>query len=165
MAKRRKVCSVHPMFGPSARSMTDRNVIVCDCGSAEAAAEAKEMFNNDDANITVTSVEKHDELMAFAMSLAHASNIAFFTALRESGIPFEELKNSASTTFNRTMDISASVAKEDAALYHAIQRLNVNAEHMWDVYEKAVKEVKEASLSKTNKKFAGIMKKGKEFLE
>ena len=145
--------------------MTDRNVIVCDCGSKKAVSEAKELFNNDSANIIVTTVEKHDELMAYAMALAHASNIAFFTALRMSGIPFDSLKGAASTTFNRTMAVSEDVSKEDASLYYAIQRLNVNAEEMWKVYENAVKEVKDASLSADGKKFAGVMKKGKEYLE
>jgi len=32
MACRRKVCSVHPMFGPSAESMFGRGVVVCGCG-------------------------------------------------------------------------------------------------------------------------------------
>jgi len=165
LAKRRKVCSVHPMFGPSAAAMTNRNVIICDCGNEAAVKEAKEIFDNDSCNLTVTSVEKHDELMAFAMSLAHASNIAFFTALRESGIPYDEIKNASSTTFNRTIDVSLSVAKEDPTLYHRIQRLNANAEYMWDVYEKAVKEVKEASLSDDGGKFVDIMEKGKNFLK
>jgi prephenate dehydrogenase/chorismate mutase len=165
IAKRRKVCSVHPMFGPSALSMTNRNVIICDCGNANAVKEAKELFDNDSSNVMTTSVERHDELMAFAMSLAHASNIAFFTALRESGIQFSELKNAASTTFNRTMEVSSSVSKEDSELYHAIQRMNANAETMWKVYENAIKEVKEASLSPESKKFKEIMKKGKDYLE
>ncbi|MDR0198215.1 MAG: chorismate synthase, partial [Methanomassiliicoccaceae archaeon] len=135
MAKRRKVCSVHPMFGPSAASMTDRNVIICDCGSDKATAEAKELFDNDCSNVIVTTVEKHDELAAYSMAFAHATNIAFFTALRRSGISFGDLRNAATTTFNRTLMVSDSVSKEDAALYHQIQRLNINATEMWEVYE------------------------------
>ncbi|MDR0335241.1 MAG: chorismate synthase [Methanomassiliicoccaceae archaeon] len=164
LAKRRKVCSVHPMFGPSAASLTDRNVIVCDCGNDDAVTEAKELFDNDCSNVTVTTVERHDELMAFAMSLAHASNIAFFTALKKSGIPFSELRDAASTTFNRTMSVSADVSEEDPALYHLIQRTNANAEEMWKVYENAVKEVKKASLSKNDERFREIMEGGKQYL-
>ncbi|MBR7006118.1 MAG: prephenate dehydrogenase/arogenate dehydrogenase family protein [Candidatus Methanomethylophilaceae archaeon] len=36
MATRRKVCSVHPMFGPSATSLYGRNLIICDCGCRRA---------------------------------------------------------------------------------------------------------------------------------
>ena len=42
MGSRRRVCSIHPMFGPSAESMYERNVIVCDCGSEAAVDEAME---------------------------------------------------------------------------------------------------------------------------
>jgi chorismate mutase/prephenate dehydrogenase len=34
-----KVCSIHPMFGPDAASLYDRNVLICDCGSRESRSE------------------------------------------------------------------------------------------------------------------------------
>ena len=164
MAERRKVCSVHHMFGPSVHSMLDRNVVICDCGCKEAVSEAAELFDNEGSNIIFTSVERHDELAAYVLAFAHASNIVFFTALRESGIPFDELNGMASTTFRRCLDACIPVSEENAALYHEIQRLNVNAESMWDVFEKAMKEVMEASLSKDPERFIEIMKKGQEYL-
>ena len=164
MAKRRKVCSVHPMFGPSVPSMFGRNVIVCDCGCAEAVSEASELFDNDGSNIIITSVERHDELMGYVLGFAHASNITFFTALRESGIPFSEMKRTASTTFKRCMDTFLPVSEEDASLYHQIQRLNVNAEEVWKNYENAFNEVKEASLSEDPEKFIRVMERGRRFL-
>jgi prephenate dehydrogenase len=57
------------------------------------------------------------------------------------------------------------VSEENASLYHEIQRLNVNAEDMWYIFEKAVKEVKEASLSDDPERFAEIMDSGKEYLK
>jgi chorismate mutase/prephenate dehydrogenase len=165
MAKRRKVCSVHPMFGPSAVSMLNKNVLICDCGCRDAVAEAGELFSNDDANVVVTTVERHDELMSYSLALAHAANISFFTALRDSGIPIQELNGAGSVTFDRTLKTSVPVSKENASLYHEIQRLNDNAEGMWDVYENAVRKVREASLSDDPKKFIGIMESGKEYLE
>ncbi|MCL1811338.1 MAG: prephenate dehydrogenase/arogenate dehydrogenase family protein [Methanomassiliicoccaceae archaeon] len=164
MAERRKVCSVHHMFGPSAISMLGRNVVVCDCGCREAVDEAAELFDSEGSNIIFTSVERHDELMAYVLAFAHASNIVFFTALRESGIPFDELKGIASTTFRKCLSTCIPVSEENAPLYHEIQRLNDNAEIMWDVFEKAVREVKEASLSYDPERFIEIMDKGKEYL-
>ncbi|MCL2031918.1 MAG: prephenate dehydrogenase/arogenate dehydrogenase family protein [Methanomassiliicoccaceae archaeon] len=164
MAEHRKVCSVHPMFGPSAASMFDRSVVICDCGCSNAADEAAELFNDEGSNIIVTTVERHDELMAYVLALAHASNVVFFTTLRESGIPFNELKGVASTTFKRCLDACVPLSKENASLYHEIQNLNGNAESMWNIYEGAVREVREASLSENPEKFIKLMKKGKEYL-
>ena len=165
LAKHRKVCSVHHMFGPSVSSMLNRNVVVCDCGSKEAVVEAAELFDNEGSNLIFTSVERHDQLMAYVLAFAHASNIVFFTALKESGIPFSELEKISSTTFRRCLNTCIPVSEENAPLYHEIQYLNDNTEKMWDVFERALKEVKEASLSDDPKMFIDIMEKGKEYLK
>ncbi|MCL1984267.1 MAG: prephenate dehydrogenase/arogenate dehydrogenase family protein [Methanomassiliicoccaceae archaeon] len=163
MAKHRKICSVHPMFGPSAVSMADRNVIICGCGCDEAVTEAKELFDNDCSNILITDLDRHDELMAYVLAFSHAANIVFFTTLKNSGISFKELKNAASTTFNGCVGTSVPVSRENSSLYHDIQYLNGNTEDMWKVYENAVKEVKEAALSGNVKKFIELMEQGKRY--
>ncbi|MCL2712364.1 MAG: prephenate dehydrogenase/arogenate dehydrogenase family protein [Methanomassiliicoccaceae archaeon] len=165
MAKRRKVCSVHPMFGPSAVSLTDRNIMICDCGCGTANDETTELFGNDDASVVTISVERHDELMAYVLALAHASNITFFTALRMSDIPIKELRTASSTTFDRTLRTSVPVSQEDALLYHQIQHLNVNSPDMWKNYEDALNAVKNASLSDAPERFAELMELGKKYLD
>ena len=165
MAKRRRVCSVHHMFGPSISSMLNRNVVVCDCGCRDAVTEAADMFDNEGSNLIYTSIERHDQLMAYVLAFAHASNIVFFTALRESGIPFSELNKIASTTFRKCLNTCIPVSEENAPLYHEIQRLNCNTEDMWDIFREALKEVREASLSDDPKRFIEIMESGKEYLK
>jgi chorismate mutase/prephenate dehydrogenase len=165
MAKNRKVCSVHPMFGPSAATIVDRNIVICDCGRMDAVSEAEGLFADGGANIVMTSVERHDELMAYVLAFAHASNIVFFTALRDSGIPFDELSSVSSTTFNNTLRASVPVSRENASFYHEIQDLNINVEEMWGIYEKAVFAVKEASLSKDPERFEKIMDNGRKYFE
>ena len=164
MAKRRKVCSVHPMFGPSALSMTDKNVLICDCGCEAAVEEAKRLFKSDVPNMVVTSVEDHDRFMSYSLGLAHASNIIFLTALKGSGIPFSEVKKVSSATLDRTLKASVPVTSENASLYHEVQRLNINTEDMWDVFEKAFTDVKDSSLSADGEKFAAILEEGKNYL-
>ena len=165
MAKHRRVCSVHHMFGPSISSMLNRNVVVCDCGCRDAVTEAAEMFDNEGSNLIYTSIERHDQLMAYVLAFAHASNIVFFTALRESGIPFGELNKIASTTFRKCLNTCIPVSEENAPLYHEIQRLNCNTEAMWDIFREALNEVSEASLSDDPKRFIEIMESGKDYLK
>ena len=163
LAQRRKVCSVHHMFGPSAATMLNRNVVICDCGNKTAVKEAADLFDNEGSNLIFTTIERHDQLTAYVLAFAHASNIVFFTALRESGIPFDDLNKVASTTFKRCLSSSIPVSEENAPLYHEIQRLNDNIEEMWAVFEKALKQVKKASLSKDPDQFVKIMENGKEY--
>ncbi len=163
MGARRRVCSVHPMFGPSAESMYNRNVIVCDCGSPEAVEETLAIMGNHGANIRTMPVEDHDRYMSYALGLSHAVNIAFFTALERSGITYEDMESVASTTFEKLMDTNQSVALEDPYLYYEIQHMNVNCKSMLEEFDKAVNDVVDAALADDPKAFKDLMDRGREY--
>lgn len=163
MGSRRPVCSVHPMFGPSAESMYDRNVVVCDCGSSEAVDRAMELIGNHGANIRRMPVGEHDMYMSYVLGLSHAVNIAFFTVLDRSGIDFQDMESVASTTFHKLMDTNESVALEDPYLYYEIQHLNANREQMLKEFDSAVHDVVEAALSDDPRAFKELMDRGREY--
>ncbi len=163
MAKKRKVCSIHPMFGPSARSMYGRNMIICDCGSEEAVSETKLLFDNKGGNLRVMNIDSHDEYMAYVLGLSHAVNIAFFTVLDRSGIDYEDMCTVASTTFRKNMETNESVALEDPRLYYEIQHSNAFRDRMWKEFSKAVEDIREASVDKDNSRFISIMDAGRRY--
>lgn len=163
MAERRKVCSIHPMFGPSAASMFDRNLLICDCGSEEAVREAEELLGNRGANIRTMPVEDHDKYMAYVLGLSHAVNIAFFTVLERSGISFKDMKSVASTTYSKLMESNTSVALEDPYLYYEIQHLNAYREKMLTEFSTSAKDVVEAALSADPREFKDLMDRGREY--
>ena len=68
--------SVHPMFGPSAHSMKDQNVVlISDVGSKRNQKEVAKLFRG--ARITRLTARKHDEVMAFVLCLPYLINFAF----------------------------------------------------------------------------------------
>ncbi len=163
MASRRKVCSIHPMFGPSARSMFDRNMIICDCGNRDAVDEVVSMFDDLGGNLRIMDISEHDKYMSYVLGLTHAVNIALFTVLDNSGYTFEDLKTVASTTFNKGLDTIVSVASEDPALYYEIQHMNSHRDEMWDLFTKVVEDLKVASLSDDPERFVEIMDAGRRY--
>ena len=165
MAKRRKVCSIHPMFGPSAASLFGRNIVVCDCGNKEAVEEAVSLFDDRGGNIRVMDVTEHDRYMSYVLGLSHAVNIALFTVLDRSGFTFEDLQTVASTTFNKGLDANRSVASEDPLLYYEIQHMNENRTEMWKLFGKAVTDLEEASMSDDPEKFRRLMEAGRLYFE
>ena len=165
MAKRRKVCSIHPMFGPSAASLFGRNIVVCDCGNKEAVEEAVSLFDDRGGNIRVMDVTEHDRYMSYVLGLSHAVNIALFTVLDRSGFTFEDLQTVASTTFDKGLDANRSVASEDPLLYYEIQHMNENRTEMWDLFGKAVTDLEEASMSDDPEKFRKLMEAGRLYFE
>ena len=165
MASRKKVCSVHPMFGPSALSMYDRNLIICDCGNRDAVNEAVTLFDDRGGNLRIMDVEEHDGYMSYVLGLTHAVNIALFTALERSGKSFKELQSVASTTFNKGLDTNRSVASEDPMLYYEIQHVNSHRDEMWNLFCDAIKDIREASVSDDPKRFVDIMEAGRLYFE
>ncbi|MDR1405356.1 MAG: prephenate dehydrogenase/arogenate dehydrogenase family protein [Candidatus Methanoplasma sp.] len=163
MAERRKVCSIHPMFGPSAKSMFDRNLVICDCGCRQAVEEAASFFGVRGGNIRIMPIGRHDEYMSYVLGLSHAVNIAFFTVLGRSGIPYEDMRTVASTTFMKNMETNRSVASEDPRLYYDIQHLNNFRDTMWGMFSDAVEDIKKASLDGDPSEFIKIMDAGRKY--
>ena len=69
-------------------------------------------------------LDEHDRLIAYVLGLSHALNIAFFTALAESGEAAPRLARMSSTTFDAQLDVATRVAGENPDLYYEIQSLN-----------------------------------------
>ncbi len=163
MASHMKVCSLHPMFGPSASSLYGRNLIICDCGCSKAVEEAKSLFDDRGGNIRIMDVGEHDGYMSYVLGLTHAVNIALFTVLERSGYSFKDLLTVSSTTFSKGLDTNMSVASEDPMLYYEIQHLNVHRDEMWDLFSETVEELKKQSLSGDPSGFIGIMDAGRRY--
>lgn len=119
-----RVTSLHPMFGPDTELLSDRHIIFVDLGEAQATADARALFESTMARQVAMSLEDHDRLVAYILGLSHALNIAFFTALSESGEAADALADLSSTTFDAQLDVSRKVASENPHLYFEIQALN-----------------------------------------
>lgn len=165
MSKTHKVCSIHPMFGPSATSMYGRNLIICDCGCQKAVDEAKELFDDRGGNIRVMDIEEHDGYMSYVLGLTHAVNIALFTVLERSGYSFEDLLTVSSTTFNKGLDTNRSVASENPMLYYEIQHMNLHRDEMWSLFRKTVNELMQKSLDDDPAGFIDMMNAGRKYFE
>ncbi|MGB9720554.1 MAG: prephenate dehydrogenase/arogenate dehydrogenase family protein [bacterium] len=119
-----KITSIHPMFGPSCRTLSDKVIYICDCGSYEANYMIMQIFKNTAARIINLSFDEHDRLVSYVLGLSHFINILFIKNLMDSGYKFKDLQKIASTTFNAQMETTNSVIKENPELYFEIQSLN-----------------------------------------
>ncbi len=163
VSKKFKISSVHPMFGPDARILLDRNVIVCDCGSEEATNVTQELFDGVGMHVRVVKLEKHDELIAYVLGVSHAVNIAFFNALVGSGHAYGELRSYASTTFDKQECAAKSVAAENPELYYEIQHVNPHTQEVLDLLVASVEEVRKAATDESEERFVEMMEAGRRY--
>lgn len=159
-----KVTSLHPMFGPDTELLSGRHVIFIDLGNAEALAAARALFQATMAEQVVMSLDEHDRLIAYVLGLSHALNIAFFTALAESGEAAPRLSRLSSTTFDAQLDVASDVADESPELYYEIQALNDYGAESLQALSQAVERLRGAVLKRDFATFRTLMQQGQEYL-
>jgi chorismate mutase/prephenate dehydrogenase len=160
-----RVTSIHPMFGPDTQLLSGRHVIFVDLGHKEALERAQELFSSTMAEQVVMSLDEHDRLIAYVLGLSHALNIAFFTALADSGEAAPRLVKLASSTFDAQLDVATRVAQESPDLYYEIQSLNDYGAESLEALAKAVERIRTAILSQDRDSFVALMRRGRDYLE
>lgn len=159
-----RVTSLHPMYGPDTRLLSGRHLIFCDVGDSEATAAAKELFASTMVEQLDMSLEDHDRLIAYVLGLSHALNIAFFTALAESGEAAPKLAKMSSTTFDSQLLVSEAVAGDNPHLYFEIQNLNKYGLGPLDAMCDAANRIRETVAGGDEEAFVELMKKGRDYL-
>jgi chorismate mutase/prephenate dehydrogenase len=160
-----QVTSLHPMFGPDTELLSGRHVVFVDLGAPAALEAARSLFQPTMAEQVVMSLDEHDRLIAYVLGLSHALNIAFFTALAESGEAAPRLAQMSSTTFDSQLDVAGKVAEESPDLYFEIQALNDYGAESLDALARAVERIRTAVLSHDHDAFAALMRQGLDYLK
>ena len=159
-----RVTSLHPMYGPDTRLLSGRHLIFCDAGDAEATADAKELFAATMVEQLDMGLDDHDRLISYVLGLSHALNIAFFTALAESGEAAPKLAKLSSTTFDSQLLVSEAVAQDNPHLYFEIQNLNKFGLGPLDALCDAARRIRETVADSDEQAFVELMEKGREYL-
>ena len=160
-----RVGSVHPMFGPNTELLSGRHVIFIDLGAGDALERTRALFSPTMVEQVVMSLDEHDRLIAYVLGLSHAVNIAFFTALAQSGERAPRLVQMSSTTFDAQFDIASAVAQDSAELYFEIQHLNEYGAESLDALAQAVDTLRNAVQGGDQARFAALMHAGREYTE
>jgi len=155
-----RVSSVHPMFGPNTDLLSGRHVIFIDLDAGDALARVRALFAPTMVEQVVMDLEEHDRLIAYVLGLSHALNIAFFTALAQSGESAPRLVQMSSTTFDAQFDIASEVAQESPQLYFEIQRLNDYGGQALEALAAALARLRHAVAGNDEAAFTALMTEG-----
>jgi chorismate mutase/prephenate dehydrogenase len=160
-----RVTSLHPMFGPDTALLSGRHVIFIDLGHPGALQEAQELFAPTMAERVVMGLDEHDRLIAYVLGLSHALNIAFFTALADSGEAAPRLAQLSSTTFDSQLEVASRVAAESPDLYFEIQNLNDYGGESLLALQQAVERLVATVKSGNAAGFTALMNRGRAYLD
>ena len=159
-----RATSIHPMFGPNTELLSQQHVVFVDVGVPEATLQVRALFDSTMALQVEMDLEDHDRLIAYVLGLSHALNIAFFTALAESGEAAPKLAQLSSTTFNAQLDVAAAVARDNPHLYFEIQCLNDYGTESLSALLYAVERLRSVIRAGDEGGFVKLMEKGSLYL-
>jgi chorismate mutase/prephenate dehydrogenase len=159
-----RVTSIHPMFGPDTELLSGRHVIFVDLGVPEATERVRQLFASTMAIQVDMDLDSHDRLVAYILGLSHALNIAFFTALAESGEDAAHLAQLSSTTFDAQIEVARRVASENPRLYFEIQALNDFGLPALEALRQAVERLHSIVARRDEEAFAALMQQGERYL-
>ena len=159
-----KVASLHPMYGPDTELLSGHHLIFVDVGCTEATSMAKALFSATMVEELDMGLDDHDRLIAYVLGLSHALNIAFFTALAESGEAAPKLAKVSSTTFDAQLLVSAAVAQDNPRLYFEIQHLNKFGLDPLDALCESMGRIRDLVATGDEDGFVDLMGKGRKYL-
>ena len=159
-----KVVSIHPMFGPDIKLLSNKHVIFIDLGDTESVLKVKELFKPTMVEQIDMQLEDHDRLVAYILGLSHVINIAFMSVLSESGEAADTLSQLSSTTFDAQLSIGENVVSENPHLYFEIQKLNNYSKSTLNALGDAVQRIITVVNNNQEQAFVKIMKKAQNYM-
>lgn len=158
-----RVASIHPLFGPDARILSDKVICLCQCGDDDSFATVRSFFQDTSATLVELSLDRHDLLASYVLGLSHIINIIFARTLSQSGLPYTALSEVASTTFIGQIATTISVVTENPFLYYEIQNTNAFSSELYGQLKAAVDEITDVVLSEDRERFVDLIKQSKDY--
>lgn len=159
------VTSAHPLFGPGARSLFGRNMLVLDCGNAPATRRVAALFRPTALRVSVLPIEHHDALMADVLGLPHVLSLLFARTLQQSRRSAEELGAGGTTSFRRISDVAQIVTRENPELVGDIQTLNPASAELFERLAEALKDLESAVRQRDPGGYESMLHEGRTYLE
>jgi prephenate dehydrogenase len=119
-----EVVGTHPLFGPGEDSIAGRTMVLCPGRGERWFTWLKTLLEDAGAQVKITTAAEHDRLMAVVQGLAHFILIALEMAIRQLGVPLQDLEDFATPTFATLHNLARRLLSQDATLYACIQLQN-----------------------------------------
>ncbi len=122
---RAQVIGLHPMFGPTVRSLLHQTIIVCpERCDEQALHNLLAVFRAEGAACTITTPEAHDRAMAVVQGLTHFVTLCMAESIRRLGTDIEKTKSFTSPIYQIELGLMGRLLSQDADLYGSILEQN-----------------------------------------
>lgn len=127
--------SAHPMFGPGAKSLRKKNIIIIpNTYNREIFEKTKKFLKSEGANVVECTYKDHDLKIAFTLGLPHLLLMLFTATISILETP-DELDRYSGTTFKILKTLSESLLSESWELYSHIQMDNTHTNKILELFK------------------------------
>lgn len=137
LPKQIKYLSIHPLFGPQAKSLNQKNVAIIKTKMTPCSRQVIVYLKGKGAQITFLSVDEHDKAMAVAQVMHHFAMLAFIYSLTNQLRKFKEPHKLLTRSLNLTLKSVNNLLKNMEAMT-SIQQFNPYAKEMRATYLKLI---------------------------
>lgn len=161
-----KILGAHPLFGPGAGSIANKNVVLTPTIDEEEALARKVAGYLEDkgARVSLMTPPEHDETMSLVLGLSHFIALVAADTLLSSG-EIRPMETSGSSTYKVLLTLIESVLSEDPELYASIQISFPKVTHFEELFREKTAEWADLVAAKDREEFARRMKSMKSKLE
>ncbi len=119
------VIGLHPMFGPTVKSLRQQTIIVCPARADETQLQPLlSLFRAEGALCTITTAEQHDRMMAVVQGLTHYMTLCMADTVQRLGIDPEKTADFTSPVYQIEISVMGRLLSQDAGLYADILQMN-----------------------------------------
>ncbi len=164
MRAKAEVMGLHPMFGPSVKSLKGQAVVICLGKSGKWSTWMISFLKRQGAKASFLTPVEHDRTMAIIQGIVHFGTIVLGNTLRESKVNIGKSLKYTSPVYRLELDLIGRIFAQDPELYADIEMNNKDLIPLIDKYIKMAKKVKKAIKSKDKKAFTRLFEETSKFL-
>ena len=119
------VIGLHPMFGPTVKSIRNQTIIVCPArAGGERVASLIKVFEAEGAVCTLATPEEHDRTVAVVQGLTHFVTLCVADTVRRLGVDLQKTEAFESPVYQIELSLVGRLLSQDPALYAGILQQN-----------------------------------------
>ncbi|MHC1626013.1 MAG: prephenate dehydrogenase/arogenate dehydrogenase family protein [Methanoculleaceae archaeon] len=136
------VLGLHPMFGPTVSTIRGQIIIAtparCD---PETQRDFLDIFRREGAEITLTTPEEHDRMMAIIQGLIHTMTICLAETIRRSGVDVRDTLSFTSPVYRINIAMIGRLLSQDPELYADLITMNPHTSGVLELFNDVAREI------------------------
>jgi len=138
-----RILSIHPMFGPGARSLSGKAIVVIQEPARNLAAKNfLSAFKKHRVRIIRSNWQNHDRMMATTLAFVHMMNFAFINTLKQTNISLKEARGIGGTSFRLQLLLAEALFHESLPNEASILADNKYCQEVFATFVQQVDQVR-----------------------